>query len=522
MSKNLVICCDGTWNSATDEAFGMPTPTNVHRLYQACQDRAESQEQQFVWYQPGVGALGGRIRRAFEGTTGTGVSANIRRGYTAVARHYEAGDRIFLLGFSRGAFTARSIAGMIQQVGLLVDPTAEAVREAYRYYESKRYNPALYAPGQYDRPDPTIHHLLHKPTRYVRVHFVGVWDTVSSLGFSFWGWSFNLRLFFRNGFHDLSPNRITDHVCHALAMDEMRTSFMPTLWEVPPGEPAAGDIEQVWFRGVHSDVGGGYAERDLADIAYRWLAERAISQGLLVRHGAFRDLAPNPAGRIHRSLQGPLWTNIGGWPRWFPPLHRTATQNAAVRTQGYLHESVFHRERICAEFGSKEPRLQTLDPGQSATVEIPADQLWTSTGLVLEQGGTYAFAPSGWWQDLNDTPVGAEGQPAATESWPKRLFRWARRAPDQPWMQLMGLVNRPRVWPWQERSLHEAVRYLVLEDPAELVADLFPIRRGTERTVRAPLPTDDATGLLWVFANDLWKTHVNNTGSLSLTVTRTT
>ena len=182
---------------------------------------------------------------------------------------------------------------------------------------------------------------------------------------------------------------------------------------------------------------------------------------------------------------------------------------------------MFQRERICARNGSKEPRLQTLARGESATVEISADQLWTSTGLVLEQGAAYAFAPRGWWQDLDDTPVTAEGQPPATESWPKRLFRWARRAPNQPWMQLMGLVNHPRVWPWQERSLYEAVRYLVLEDPAELVADLFPIRSGTVRTVLARHAQNEATGVLWVFANDLWKTHVNNTGSLSLTVTRT-
>ncbi|QJW88745.1 DUF2235 domain-containing protein [Spirosoma taeanense] len=251
MPKNIVICCDGTWNSATDEEFGMPTATNVRLLFQACQTAAESDDKQVTWYQSGIGALGGNSRRAFEGATGTGMGANIRRGYLAIARYYEPGDHIFLFGFSRGAFTARSIAGMIRQVGL-VDPDAKVVEKAYRFYESNKYlhnDPKTH----YDYPK-------FKPGRapgQVRIHFIGVWDTVGSLGFSFWGWSFNLR-FFRNGFHELSPNSITDNVYHALAMDEIRTSFMPSLWELPQsGEHRPECVEQAWFRGVHSDVGGG-------------------------------------------------------------------------------------------------------------------------------------------------------------------------------------------------------------------------------------------------------------------------
>ncbi|WP_324680927.1 DUF2235 domain-containing protein [Hymenobacter sp. GOD-10R] len=526
MPKNLVICCDGTWNSAVDEEYGAAAPTNVHKLYQACLDQAESDGQQVTWYQPGVGALGSTARRTFEGATGTGVGANIRRGYMAIAWNYEPGDRIFLFGFSRGAFTARSIAGMIQQVGILVQPTAERVERAYKYYENHKVSEDRNLPDPQYAQDPGWHQGLGLNTRYARIHFIGVWDTVGSLGVSFWGWSFNLRLFFRNGFHDLSPNLITDHFYHALAMDEMRTSFMPTLWEVNTGETLTAQVEQAWFRGVHSDVGGGYAERGLADITYEWLTIKAQTHGLQLRTGWDQSLKPDAAGRIHRSLRGPLYTNVAGWPRWYRPRYQADTPTQEEKLRGYLHSSVQERLEKCKLNGSKTLALRTLSPGESATVEVPADQLWTNTGLILEEGATYTFEPSGVWQDLNDTPVGPGGEPRGKESLLKRSFRWALRAPNEPWMQLMGLVNYPRTWPWLEKSLGEAFRYLIWEDPEPLLKDLFPIKNNLRKVItskpadEATGVVDNATGVLWVFANDLWKTHVNNTGSLRLKVTR--
>ncbi|MDT7838543.1 DUF2235 domain-containing protein [Aquabacterium sp. OR-4] len=317
--RKLVLFCDGTWNSPDEESFGQPTPTNVYRLYQACQDEADSRGEQVTWYLPGVGSDGNGFQRALEGATGSGIGLNIRRAYAALAALYRGPqDRIFLIGFSRGAFTARSIAGMIQKVGLCQSPDPARVRLAYRAYQRSR--------NEAD-PRARLHRDMSDVHRGVRVHAIGVWDTVGALGLSVWGWSFNFRVLWRNDFHRLSANNITDHVFHALALDEKRTSFMPVLWhglDDPGGvHTGYGDdrrqpaVHELWFRGVHSDVGGGYADTRLSDIALQWMAQQLQACGLQLREGLPR-LRPDPLGRVHNSARGPLWTNVATWPRWTP------------------------------------------------------------------------------------------------------------------------------------------------------------------------------------------------------------
>lgn len=501
MPKNICIFCDGTWNSPADEAYGVPSPTNVYRLFEASQGQAESDGKQITWYQPGVGALGGPWRRALEGATGTGIGANIRRAYMAIARHYEPNDKIFLFGFSRGAFTARSVAGMIERVGLIEKPTKQLAAQAYANYRKTG-----------------LSNEDAKLGKVVRVHFVGIWDTVGALGFPMWGWSFNLLPFFGNSFHELSPNQITDFVYHGLAMDEIRTSFMPTLWEEPPPETQTSQcpkVEQVWFRGVHSDVGGGYPDHELADITLSWMADCAKTHGLLIRENALSTLKPDPMGRIHNSYKGPLWGNVAGWPRWFPPLNRSPSDPDSTKF-GYLHESIFEREKKLQAQGSPERPLKTLCKDQVFKFDVRADQLWNATNLILESGATYELTSEGWWQDFDDTPVDAEGQDPKTESWIKKRTQFGRRAPKEPWMKLIGVFNYPIKWPWEERKIHLALKYLIMKDPEDLVNKLMSI--GKHHTKKHIDP--GKTGLLWVFANDWWKYYDNNTGSVLLTVKR--
>lgn len=509
--RNIVIFCDGTWNSPEDEEYGQPTQTNVHKLYMACLDQAESRGTQITWYQPGVGTEGGAFQRAWEGATGIGIGTNIRRGYAAIAAHYQGtNDKIFLIGFSRGAFAARSIAGMIQNVGLLKNPTRKAVKEVYKVYRKAKNEADSIAETRRTRED------MHSN---VRIHCIGVWDTVGALGLSMWGWSFTLRPLFRNKFHRISPNLITDHVFHALGIDEKRTSFVPLVWHdtgdpraIPTGKtpPYEVKVEEAWFRGVHSDIGGGYADAGLSDIALAWMVEKLRGVGLLLRPQAPR-CSPNVCGRVHNSSRGPLWANVATWPRWTPL--RTLAEGATSRS--YLHESVRDRERVAANHGIVEKERLRLKVGQSCDVTIRARYLWEYTGMVLEKYAEYELTATGFWQDLRDTPVGPEGQDPSDESWLKILFRWARRKVDARWMALIALPNKDFGWNWKELGVLDALYYLLIEDPKEFTSQQKVIGKSCRLSIG-----DREEAMLWCFANDMWKYYENNTGSVVLRIER--
>ena len=508
--RNIVIFCDGTWNSPSEEAFGLPTPTNVFKLYRACLDAVQSHGRQITWYQPGVGATGGVVRRVFEGATGVGIGANIRRGYAAIAAHYRGPqDRIFLIGFSRGAFTARSIAGMIQKVGLLKQPTRMAIARAYKVYQTSKNEASPRARAH--RAGADVH-------QDVRIHAIGVWDTVGALGFSLWGWSFNLRAIWSNAFHRLSPNLITEHAFQALAFDEKRTSFVPVLWHdigdqggVPTGIETGRRpiVEEAWFRGVHSDVGGGYGDSRLSDIALQWLIERLGPCGLELRPGAPK-LNADHNGLIHNSTQGPLWTSVASWPRW--PATKTLDEGASPRS--YLHGSVAARESDLPASNIDERGRRRLSIGEAMEIEIRARYQWDYAGVALEAGGKYQLSAQGSWEDRQGTPVGPEGH-AADESWGKRLTRWARRKRNARWMALIALPNIDFGWKWRELGVADAIRYLVIEDPAEFARHLMLVGENARRQIE---PTTDA--FLWCFANGQWKSNESNAGSVVLTIER--
>lgn len=509
MSRNLVVFCDGTWNSPEEERFGQPTPTNVHKLFMACADEAQSGGAQVTWYQPGVGSDGSWYRRAFEGATGTGTGLNIRRGYTAIAARYQDGDRIFLVGFSRGAFAARSIAGMIERVGLLKDPSRVAVERAYNLYRKVR-----------SESDHRIRILRDSPDVHsrVRVHAIGVWDTVGALGLSMWGWDFNLRSIWRNSFHRLSPNSVSDHVFHALAIDEKRTSFMPLVWRDAEGQDLPGHarplVEEAWFRGVHSDVGGGYAEAGLSDITLDWMAQRLAGVGLLLRANA-PVVAPNSLGRVHNSARGPLWTNVATWPRWTPLRTIEQLESSRQRTRSYVHESVADREARAEGAGLFEQKRRWLHVGEEFQVVIRARCQWEYTGVVLEPGARYELTASGRWQDWKDTPVGPEGQPRADESWLKRLVRPLKRVPRAGWLQLIALPCHDFGWHYRELGIGRVLWYLLVADPAAFMSQY--VVAGRQCVVVGPAGSE---AVLWCFANDARKFYGNNTGSIVLEVRR--
>lgn len=294
--RRLIVCADGTWNKR--DRTRNHRNTNVAKLCDSIVQIDQHDVPQFVKYQKGVGT-GPWYDKILGGATGAGLSANIRECYAWLVDNYQPGDHLFLFGFSRGAFTARSIVGFIRNCGILRPEHRGRVDEAYRFYRDRsaakhpRTQVAQIFRDTYSHPSIPI------------IKCVGVWDTVGSLGIPTTGplGKLSRRLF---GFHDVKLSSWVQNAFHAVAVDERRKPFAPTLWELGDEDladsRAAGQhVEQVWFAGVHSNVGGGNRDASLSDIALRWIMDRAQKCGLALAPEA-AEYVGDPLGKLDDSM----------------------------------------------------------------------------------------------------------------------------------------------------------------------------------------------------------------------------
>lgn len=284
MAKKLVLSFDGTWNEPN-----VDRDTNVWKFHQSIigdehmdpqtgvsdgQPAGSPAAQTIKWYDSGVGTVW--YERIPGGFFGFGLSRNIRQGYQFLIDKYEDGDEIYLLGFSRGAYTARSLSGLIRKIGLLRKEQAPAadpdenpiVVEGYNLYRDRDETP--------DSDSAKEFRTKHSP-RAVKIKFLGVWDTVGSVGVPV---DFLDMLNDRYEFHDVKLSSIIENAFHAMAIDEHRKIFHATLWDSEPKQNQK--VEQVWFVGAHSDVGGGSNRPSLSDVALRWMQDKAewVGNGL--------------------------------------------------------------------------------------------------------------------------------------------------------------------------------------------------------------------------------------------------
>ncbi|PFG42407.1 putative alpha/beta hydrolase family protein DUF2235 [Isoptericola jiangsuensis] len=265
--KRLVLCCDGTWNHAVNSRV-----TNVEKLercvVQGLVPNPDGDDAvQIVGYVGGVGARGYKVDQLLGGAFGYGLTRNVVDGYRFLATTSAEHDEIYVVGFSRGAFTARSVVGMISQVGLL---TPEAVDAGMLDDALRTYRIPLDAPGAKE----TKAAFKAEHSASPRVRFLGVYDTVGALGVP--GITRG-----RSRFHDVVLSGIVDTARQALAIDERRMTFTPCLWRVPDGD-TPGRVQQVWFPGAHSDVGGGAPRSGLSDVALHWMADELERAGLVL------------------------------------------------------------------------------------------------------------------------------------------------------------------------------------------------------------------------------------------------
>jgi uncharacterized protein (DUF2235 family) len=307
--KRLIVCCDGTWNRPDEVSHGVAAPTNVAKIALAFADEDGDRNEQLLHYQTGVGTRRGE--RVLGGAFGVGLSRNILDCYRFLVDNYEPGDELYLFGFSRGAYTARSLAGLVRNSGILRPEERHRIGEAYALYRrpDKDSAPSGIAAELFRRS--------HSCSDETYIDFVGVWDTVGALGIPIDGFRPPLlsRLW---TFHDTTLSRYVRHAYHALAIDERRRPFKPTVW-VQKDDAHDQTLEQVWFAGVHSDVGGGYSDTGLSEIALLWMAEKARDCGLAfmpdhlveTTHDVDADarrsgiqVAPNYAAELHPSRKG--------------------------------------------------------------------------------------------------------------------------------------------------------------------------------------------------------------------------
>jgi uncharacterized protein (DUF2235 family) len=291
--KKLIIFCDGTWNDPDETDDGQPCPTNVVKLANALKPVSSAGVVQRMYYDTGVGTHGGFLHRVFDGATGTGISEKIKQAYSFVIENYEQGDELYFFGFSRGAFTVRSLSGLIRNSGILRREYSKMVTNAYELYRSR-------GPSCHPRSaEAVLFRRTYAIEEETTIKFIGVWDTVGALGNPL---LLNGIVSRSNEFHDTDLSSKVENAFQALAIDEKRKNFQPALWKQQV-HSVNQTLEQVWFTGVHSDVGGGYAGHELSDIPLLWMLEKATKCGLEFDTGQL-NVNCNPLGKMHESYAG--------------------------------------------------------------------------------------------------------------------------------------------------------------------------------------------------------------------------
>jgi len=354
--KRIVICADGTWNirDQRNKTTGRRRPTNVTKVARAVLARSGNIDQ-IVVYRDGIGT-GRGLDRWTGGAFGDGIEQNIRELYRSIAYNYVEGDELYLFGFSRGAFTVRSLIGFMNAAGLLAKRDDYWVPELYGCYEQGL------RPGS-DQWEKMMHGLQAEVQPCPNIRFVGVWDTVGALGApGFLGQVFNRKKY---AYHDVGLNVHVERAYHALAIDEHRRPFAPSIWDRPLGW--AGVLEQAWFAGAHSDVGGSETPDGLANQALHWLVERATALGLGVDEQYLKFFTPCYDGELHDSMTAmyfamvPITRGIGEHDAaerpHQSPLDRLADSNCNYKPKNlldYLRRNP-NPQAYVNEFPSRDP-----------------------------------------------------------------------------------------------------------------------------------------------------------------------
>ncbi|MEK6709903.1 MAG: DUF2235 domain-containing protein [Nitrospinota bacterium] len=378
MPKNIVICSDGTGNT-TIKGRG----TNVFKLYEAVDTEGHktnlTHTPQIAIYDDGVGTEGLKFLKLLGGAFGWGLGRNVRQLYAALVRVYEPGDKIFLFGFSRGAYTVRTLAGLIVNCGIIKrseelspdEKLREAVFLTYRYQYRALYKALLDRLAELVGLPRLSEWILSSWWGVCRgeahpgeVQFIGVWDTVDAVGLPLDELAEIINLiFYRFKFSTRNLNSMVRRACHALSIDEERHAFHPVMWDEERENKTNPRIEQVWFAGVHSNVGGGYPKQGMSLVSLDWMMERAGASGLrFIDHD--RKLYQE-----HQNVNDKLYDSRAGFAAYYhytprdiwsicqesnakPRIHVSAFERIAQGTEGYAPANIPRNFKIVETRGS--------------------------------------------------------------------------------------------------------------------------------------------------------------------------
>jgi hypothetical protein len=528
MSKNIVICMDGTWNDPSEQ-------TNVYQLFESLNAGPSEYMRATLttggyafrngpgvaaFYVEGVGAAG-RKEHLLGGTTGAGLRERVLHAFMRASVCYEPGDKFWIFGFSRGAWAARSLSGMIAGVGLMhrhdaLGDEADLIADRL-WHENKR--------GGGERGKQ-----FWSGVDQVPIRMVGVWDTVGALGIPFLN---GIKMFDEAerrllDFADRSLSERVEHGRQALAIDERRFDFTPTLWD------SRENVLQVWFTGGHSDVGGGYPRRGLSDIALVWMAEqiKLVDPAFPLDMSKLDDPHVKPDFMQHRhdESQKAIW-------------QARPVRSRDIPVDANLHESVVHR--LSELRGYRPAALQRLshvqtkfDPWTDGTnddvwtddgaqcaqlavgksqqdVLVHASRCWNSAQLQVAEGESYRVSATGEWWDADN-----RASAAGYDSPKLALAEGVRRVPKAKWFSLIAAVHQEPGLESKNPTAHNfftGVFQSVTRSfgEADDQSDLTDI--GTEGVIEVA-----KDGYLYLFANDATFTYSNNHGAVNVTIERLT
>ncbi len=344
--KNIVIFSDGTGQEG-----GVRQNTNVYRLFNMIEDGSKDQ---IAFYDEGLGTMGNKV---LGNLSGFGISKNIIDCYRFISDNHQWGDRVFLFGFSRGATTVRSLSGFISEFGLLPNSRPNLIDRAYEIYRMSTRTPKKKAKKEQEKKE----FLRLNRSSHCDIKFLGVWDTVAALGLPIKAVNALLdRIsYFKHSFHNLALASSVHHGYHALSIDDDRRVFHPTPWFIRDQEgqsllkPIAIDpmkhefagqekcfqtVQQVWFCGSHTDIGGGYESKGISDIPLSWMFDKAMEHGL--KRYDFHPV------EVKQDIEAKIHDPRSSLPARMIYRQETRKWDVAKCGKPVIHASVLERQRI--------------------------------------------------------------------------------------------------------------------------------------------------------------------------------